>query len=450
MPPGWRPDSKPAVYEQAIGSRSICPTRSTSWWPLWPVCGSGPSSFPLAVTDPVARIETILEDCAPAVVITRIPGGGTRARTATSVGARSGGPASPSSDRADDRPAPARCHDRSPGICHLHVGHHRHPEGGADRQPRLRRGRGGHLGGAGSRCRHPNVVRVAVPFRRLVRDALPHALLRRGCRAPAPGGAALPRTFFNAVTREAITYTGFSPSYLRLLLSSPQVDRLAGSTLDVVALGGEACSTADVLALWEVAPGVSVFNRYGPTETTIAVTHARVTPAAIADGTVSIGRPIPGCPSTWSTTKARLVESPGQVGELFIGGNQLMDGYWGAPELTASVLRTDVVPDGTVYRTGDLVYRDGAGLCVRRPRRPGHQAPRYPYLTHRAGRGHAWAGRRVRRCLCGLRRRRSDRHRRPSWSPTVRPRRSSSGEPPVTDSPSRCCPTGSSWSTSCR
>ena len=41
-----------------------------------------------------------------------------------------------------------------------------------------------------------------------------------------------------------------------------------------------------------------------------------------------------------------------------------MDGYWGAPELTGSVMRTDVVPGHTVYRTGDLVYRDGRGHYV--------------------------------------------------------------------------------------
>ena len=46
------------------------------------------------------------------------------------------------------------------------------------------------------------------------------------------------------------------------------------------------------------------------------------------------------------------------TGELYIGGTQLMAGYWGAPDLTASVLRDDVVPGQTVYRTGDLVYRD--------------------------------------------------------------------------------------------
>ena len=87
-----------------------------------------------------------------------------------------------------------------------------------------------------------------------------------------------PRTFFNAVVNEEITYTGFSPSYLRLLLASPQIGKLADSSLDVIALGGEAGSIADIRALWSAAPRIRVFNRYGPTETTIAVTHVHLTP----------------------------------------------------------------------------------------------------------------------------------------------------------------------------
>ncbi len=173
-----------------------------------------------------------------------------------------------------------------------------------------------------------------------------------------------PRTFFRAVRDEGITYTGFSPSYLRLLLSSPQMDQLAGSSLSVVALGGEACSAADVQALWEAVPGVAVFNRYGPTETTIAVTHLLVTPAMVAKGTVPIGRPHPAVTFHIVDGAGRVVDSPGQVGELYIGGSQLMVGYWGAPALTEEVLRTDVVAGETVYRTGDLVYRSEDGEFV--------------------------------------------------------------------------------------
>ena len=173
-----------------------------------------------------------------------------------------------------------------------------------------------------------------------------------------------PRTFFNAVANEDITYTGFSPSYLRVLLSSPQVGKLAGTTLDVVALGGEACSAADVEALWAAAPGLRVFNRYGPTETTIAVTHVELTPGMLADGVVSMGRPHPGVDFHLVDESGHLVDGAGQVGELHIGGAQLMTGYWGAPELTAEVLRTDVVEGRTLYRTGDLVYRTPEGDYV--------------------------------------------------------------------------------------
>ena len=173
-----------------------------------------------------------------------------------------------------------------------------------------------------------------------------------------------PRTFFSAVKREAVTYTGFSPSYLQLLLSSPQIGQLADTDLGVVALGGEASSVADIRSLWAAAPQVAVFNRYGPTETTIAVTHALVTPESIAGGTVSMGRPHPGVTFHVVDEADRVVEAADQVGELYIGGDQLMEGYWGAPALTAEVLRTDVVAGQTVYRTGDLVYRTDDGEYV--------------------------------------------------------------------------------------
>ena len=173
-----------------------------------------------------------------------------------------------------------------------------------------------------------------------------------------------PRTFFNAVVNERITYTGFSPSYLRLLLASPQISKLDDSVLDVIALGGEASSIADIRSLWSAAPRVRVFNRYGPTEATIAVTHVCLTPEMTEDGTVPMGTPHPAVSFFLVDEAGAVVEGSGKVGELYIGGAQLMEGYWGAPALTAEVLRSDVVPGELVYRTGDLVYRDTHGRYV--------------------------------------------------------------------------------------
>jgi D-alanine--poly(phosphoribitol) ligase subunit 1 len=173
-----------------------------------------------------------------------------------------------------------------------------------------------------------------------------------------------PRTFFNAVVNEGITYTGFSPSYLRLLLSSPQMATLSESSLRLIALGGEASSPADVLAIWAAAPGMVVFNRYGPTEATIAVSHMKVTPEGTAAGTVPFGRPHAGVTFYLFDEEDRLVETSNQLGELYVGGNQLMIGYWGNPALTAKVFRSDLLAGETLYRTGDMVYRDQSGDYV--------------------------------------------------------------------------------------
>jgi D-alanine--poly(phosphoribitol) ligase subunit 1 len=172
------------------------------------------------------------------------------------------------------------------------------------------------------------------------------------------------RTFFNTVIKEAITYTGFSPSFLRLLLASPQLPKLAECPLDVIALGGEPSSIADLRALWAVAPRIRMFNRYGPTETTIVVTHQHVTPELVAGGTVPIGYPHPFTTFHLVDESGKVIEDSDRVGELYVGGAQLMTGYWGAPALTDEVLRSDIVPGEKLYKTGDLVYRDQSGNYV--------------------------------------------------------------------------------------
>ena len=173
-----------------------------------------------------------------------------------------------------------------------------------------------------------------------------------------------PRTFFKAIADEHITSTGFSPSYLRLLLSSPQVTQFATSSLDVIALGGEASSLDDVRTIWSIAPMIRIFNRYGPTEATIAVTHVHLTAQNTSDGSVPIGSPHPDVYFYVVDENGSIIEEANRTGELHIGGIQLMLGYWAAPQLTEEVLRTDVVPGETLYRTGDLVYRREVGDYV--------------------------------------------------------------------------------------
>ena len=173
-----------------------------------------------------------------------------------------------------------------------------------------------------------------------------------------------PRFFFNTVIAESVTYTGFTPSYLRNLMSDPQFHRLATSDLQVIALGGEACSIGDLHGIWSVLPQVRIFNRYGPTETTIAVTHAELTPSMLSSGVIPIGRPHPEVQFYLIDEFGRLIDELDIAGELYIGGRQLMDGYWNSPDLSAEVMVTDIVAGERVYRTGDIVYRSSADEYV--------------------------------------------------------------------------------------
>ena len=172
------------------------------------------------------------------------------------------------------------------------------------------------------------------------------------------------KPFYTALLEEGITHTGFTPAYLRLLLSWPSLTDLSWSNLQTLGLGGEECVATDVSRLWELNPNLRVFNRYGPTETTIQVTTHEIVPEDVASGTVPIGLPHPGVDFHIVAEDGRSISDPDEVGELYIGGNQLMRGYWDDDEFTLRALRDDVVSGTTVYRTGDLVYRDRKGRYV--------------------------------------------------------------------------------------
>lgn len=175
----------------------------------------------------------------------------------------------------------------------------------------------------------------------------------------------LPGEFFQLLLAEEITHTSFSPSLLRLLTSSRDLPRLAGSRLRTIGLGGEDCAPDPISALYRHRSQLRVFNRYGPTETTVVVASYLVTPEWCASGRkIPLGSPDPGVSFYIVDAQGRLVTDLNTAGELCVGGVQLMAGYWGAPELTAAVLRDDLVPGHTVYRTGDLVERTEDGSYV--------------------------------------------------------------------------------------
>ena len=315
----------------------------------------GASFVPLQVGSPELRLAAVIEDCDPALVVVRdgpdLSPGGKAWPTATAAGILAAAHSPIARSESPDRDAYLVYTSGTTGL----------PKGVRASQRAV----------CWETCRTVETLGLDETVRGLAVSAF-HFDGSYGLVFPvlAAGGALFvprredilfPKRFYDYVVDRAITFTSFSPSYLRLLLSARQLARLAGSQLRVLLLGGEECIAADVRKLWSVLPEVRVFNRYGPTETTIAVTTYRVSADDVASGLIPIGEPHLGTDFFLQSEDGQLVTDDGAPGELFIGGEQLMRGYWGDEELSRKVLRNDVVPGRSLYKTGDLVYRDGAG-----------------------------------------------------------------------------------------
>lgn len=152
-----------------------------------------------------------------------------------------------------------------------------------------------------------------------------------------------------------------TPSHLQALLNARDPGRaLPRHTL---ILGGEATSWRLLDDIHRLAPQLRVFNHYGPTETTVgALCQNACTADRMHARTLPIGTPLPG-------VQARVLDAylnpvaRGVIGELYLGGPGVTNGYSGRPGLTAERYVPDPYgpPGARLYRSGDRVRRLGDG-----------------------------------------------------------------------------------------
>jgi thioesterase domain-containing protein/aryl carrier-like protein len=149
-----------------------------------------------------------------------------------------------------------------------------------------------------------------------------------------------------------------TPTTWRLLIEAGW----SGRKLKVLC-GGEALPQE--LARRLTARCQSVWNVYGPTETTIWSAIHRVQSNNLAPGVQPIGHPIANTEFYVLDTGGRLVPI-GIPGELYIGGDGLARGYFNRQQETEARFIShpfSSVPGARLYRTGDLVrYRDNGDL----------------------------------------------------------------------------------------
>ncbi|MBM7776164.1 amino acid adenylation domain-containing protein/non-ribosomal peptide synthase protein (TIGR01720 family) [Actinokineospora baliensis] len=157
-----------------------------------------------------------------------------------------------------------------------------------------------------------------------------------------PPGPLLGEQLGAVLAEQRISHTLIPPVALATV---PDIDLPDLRTLIV---GGDACS-AELVARW--APGRSMINAYGPTESTVVATWSA---PLVPGGVPPIGRPI-------ENTRAYVLDADlwpvpvGVPGELYVAGAGLARGYLGRPGLTASRFVANPFDGGRMYRTGDVV-----------------------------------------------------------------------------------------------
>src|SRR5579871_4991760 len=176
------------------------------------------------------------------------------------------------------------------------------------------------------------------------------------------------------LTANNITFMQATPATWRLLLSAGWQGRARLKIL----CGGEALSADLAVSLFNRCG--SLWNMYGPTETTIWSSMCEVTePVLVRDGiarggggengvsiqnVISIGHPL-GNTQLYVLDRGMNLVPLGVPGELYIGGMGLARGYLHRSWLTAERFVPDpfsAASGARLYRTGDLVRHSRQGM----------------------------------------------------------------------------------------
>ncbi|MFD2420217.1 amino acid adenylation domain-containing protein [Amycolatopsis pigmentata] len=148
-----------------------------------------------------------------------------------------------------------------------------------------------------------------------------------------------------------------------------------------VLTGGDVVPAHAVERVRTACPEVRIRHLYGPTETTLCATWHVLEPGDVPAPVLPIGRPLPGRHAYVLDASLRPV-APGVVGDLYLAGAGLADGYLGRAGLTAErFVANPFAPEdnasrsaslrsggratgGKMYRTGDLAQWTADGELV--------------------------------------------------------------------------------------
>ena len=176
---------------------------------------------------------------------------------------------------------------------------------------------------------------------------------RIGATVVVLGSLAFPASVLQGIQNHKVT--GFSgvPSTFARLIHFKSFNKYDTSSLRYVTQAGGPMTPALTEKLKRAMPQVKVFVMYGQTEAAPRLSY--LPPEDLDRKMGSVGIALTGVELNVLDEDGAPV-APGEVGELVAKGDNIMCGYWKAPEETARVLR----PEG--LRTGDLARVDDDGF----------------------------------------------------------------------------------------
>ena len=170
------------------------------------------------------------------------------------------------------------------------------------------------------------------------------------------------KTLFNVLPALDLQVWISTPSFASICLLDQHFDAAHYPDLKQFFFCGEELTHALAQTLLQRFPEAQVYNTYGPTEATVAVTAVEITPAVLekyARLPIGVAKP----DTKISLREASLRQEDGHtVGELMIQGPSVSKGYLNNPEKTAKAFSQ------SGYATGDLGYIDEAGMIFYRGR----------------------------------------------------------------------------------
>jgi amino acid adenylation domain-containing protein len=162
------------------------------------------------------------------------------------------------------------------------------------------------------------------------------------------------RRYLHYLVTSKVNCIKLTPSFFKMLLHELKNNFVALPHLQSIILGGEYLTSLECKSWLSLFPNHVLFNEYGPTEATVAVSVYKVTKANLADLEANVPIGTAGAHISCSVFDTNNMPVPaGEMGELVISGACLARGYLNQPELTAQQFIT-TKENIRFYKTGDL------------------------------------------------------------------------------------------------